>query len=424
MDFLVLGALEVWSDNARIALPSVRHQRALAPLLLAPNRVVSMTRLVAATWNDDPPATAVKQVQNCVSALRERLGCGSGVIVTDGPGYRAVLADEELDMLRFRRDFDRAQRLAADGNHRDAVTVAQRALQLWRGPALDGLGADALIGPITRLNEQRANAIGLCLGWRLQLGETHEVVEELTELVAQHPLHERLHAQFMVALDRSGRQADALAVFHGLRARLVDELGVDPGAELQQSYASILARTQRRSPPSPDAAQAEALPVPVSRAMEHLAVAVRRQWTDEAEMRSLNRPEPVALRWSRTARPVSSVAAAGPAEHPSAGLPERLVQSGELNDIAATFRQIQPRQLVILGEPGAGKTVMAILLTLGLLADPQPDEPVPVLLPLASWNPRREHLHTWMAGTGRGVSRAGQQGRLRSGCGGPSGARR
>jgi DNA-binding SARP family transcriptional activator len=372
MDFRVLGTLEVWSGEARIALPSARHQRVLAALLLAPNRVVPITGLVAAMWNDEPPATATKQVRNCVSALRERLGGGSSVIVTDGPGYGVVLADEELDMLRFRRGFDRAQRLATDANLFDAVAEGRRALQLWRGPALDGLEADALIAPISRLDEQRANAMALCLGWRLQLGESHEVVAELTELVAQHPLNERLHAQLMVALDRSGRQAEALAVFHGIRARLVDELGVDPGAELQRSYAAVLAGTERRPPPATAAeqtyaAQMEAFSAPVSRAMEHLAAAVRRHWTDDVDMRLLNRPQLVALRWCRTARPVSSVAAADPVEHPPAGRLEQPVPSGVLNDTAAAFRQIQPRQMVVLGEPGAGKTVVAILLTLALL---------------------------------------------------------
>lgn len=407
MEFRVLGPLEVWSEEARIALPGARHQRALAALLLAPNRVVSIAGLMAAMWNDEPPATAVKQVQNCVSALRERLGCGSDVIVTDGPGYRVVLTDDELDMLRFQRGFDRARGLAAEAKLDEAVAEARRALRLWRGPALHGLEADALVGSITRLDEQRTDAAALCLDWRLQLGESHEVVGELTELVAQHPLNERLHARLMTALDRSGRQADALAVFHDVRGRLVEELGVDPGAELQQSYTDILAGAERRASSSSsttstathaDVAATEPRSLPLARAKEHLAVAVRRQWTDEAEMRSLNRPEPVALRWSRTARPVSGVAAALPAERPPAQESGQLVFSGELAEIAGAFRSIQPRQLVVLGEPGAGKTVVAMLLTLSLLADRQPDEPVPVLFPLASWDPRREHLHTWMSG--------------------------
>ncbi len=387
MDFRVLGTLEVWTESGRVMLPSVRHQRVLAALLLAPNSVVPMSRLVDAVWDDEPPMTATKQIQNCVSVLRERLGRGHDLIVTDGPGYQMTIVDDELDAMRFRRGMVMAQQLAAEGSLSRAVDVARDALRLWRGPALDGLDAAALAGPITKLNEQRYNAIEACAEWQLELDEHQAVVEELGELVAFHPLRERMHGQLMVALDGVGRSADALAVFSALRARLVDELGMEPGADLRAQQVRILART-RGEPSSP----ARGVPkASADHAPRQLAAAVARQWTTEVEMRSLNRPEPVPLTWSSTGRPVAAEATLPP----RAG--ERLMFSGDLRDVVAKFRQVRSRQLVVLGDPGAGKSVLAMLFTLSLLADRRNGDPVPVLLPLASWNPHREHLRHWLA---------------------------
>lgn len=126
----------------------------------------------------------------------------------------------------------------------------------------------------------------------------------------------------------------------------------------------------------------------LDRAMRELAVAVRHQWEVEAEIRHLHRPRPMVVTWAPTGRPVTTHA---PVTDGSAGL------HGDLTTIVGDFRAVSATQLVVLGEPGAGKTVAAILLTLGLLADPRPSEPVPVLLPLASWNPREQHLHTWLS---------------------------
>jgi DNA-binding SARP family transcriptional activator len=387
MDFRVLGTLEVWTDAGRVMLPSPRHQRVLAALLLAPNSVVPIARLADAVWHDEPPMTATKQIQNCVSVLRERLGRERDVIITDGPGYRLSIVDDELDAIRFQRGVVVAQKFAAEGSLRRAVGTARDALRLWRGPALDGLDAVALAGPVTKLNEQRYNAVEMCAEWQLQLGEHQTVIEELGELVAFHPLRERMHGQLMTALDGCRRPADALAVFSALRARLVNELGVEPGPELRAQQARILAGTRGRSSPAP--------PVSADRAPRQLAAAVTRQWTTEVEMRSLNRPEPVPLTWSSTGRPVTAGAALTRRNVASRG--ERLVFSGDLRDVVAKFRQVRSRQLVVLGDPGAGKSVLAMLFTLGLLADRREGEPVPVLLPLASWNPHREHLRHWLA---------------------------
>jgi DNA-binding SARP family transcriptional activator len=390
MEFRVLGPLEIWTGEGRLVLAGSRYQRVLATLLLTPNTVVPIGRLIEATWDTEPPATSTKQIQNCVSGLRDRLGdADQRIIVTDGPGYRIVVGEDELDLLRFTRAAAHARRLAEQGALREGVREIRSALKLWRGPALEGLDGIVLSGRAVRLDEQRLDAFERCVDWQLALGQHREIVDELAEAAAEHPLRERVHAQLMLALDRAGRQADALRVFERLRATLVEELGLDPGPEVRELHERVLRGETRpeRPPDEPDE---------LDRAARELATAIGRQWTAEAELRSLDRPKPVPLTWSSTEREVtaaaSSVLDARPGE-----VPERLVLSGDLTDIVPKFRQVPARQLVVLGEPGAGKSVLAILLTLGLLADRRPGEPVPVLLPLASWNPHTEHLHAWLA---------------------------
>ena len=149
---------------------------------------------------------------------------------------------------------------------------------------------------------------------------------------------------------------------------------------------------ERRSA-STDANQALRL----DQAASKLADAVYRQWTYEAKLRHLRRPRPLRVRWSTTIRPVSAQPAAVLGEGAMPGRPTRLKLRGDLYGVITAFRQLPARQLIVLGEPGAGKTVLAMLFTLDLLDTRAPDEPAPVLLPLSSWNPHAEHLHTWLA---------------------------
>ncbi|WP_285640475.1 BTAD domain-containing putative transcriptional regulator [Lentzea sp. NBRC 102530] len=396
MDFRVLGPLQVWDGGTRLALPGSRHQRVLAALLLTPNAVVTIGRLVEATWDGEPPATATKQVQNCVSALRDRLGdTGQRIIVTDGPGYRVVVGEDDLDLLRFTALVARARQAGERGAAREAVTEMRAALRLWRGPALSGLGASALDGRAARLDEQRLDAFEACVDWQLALGQHRQVVDELAEVAAENPLRERVHGQLMLALDRCERQADALLVFERLRTTLAEELGLDPGQEIRDLHERVL-RGETRPPARPADADGFARPGELDRAAAELAAAIGRQWTAEVELRSLDRPRPVPLTWASTAREVAAAASSVLGTRPGE-VPERLELSGDLTDVVESLRKIPARQLVVLGEPGAGKSVLAILLTLGLLADPRPGEPVPVLLSLTSWNPHTEHLHAWLA---------------------------
>ena len=377
MRFRILGTLEVRAYGDRVTLASPRQQRALAALLLTPNSVVPVERLIDALWEDEPPATAVKQVRNCVSALRSRLGEAGAMIVTDGPGYRLQTGSDDLDSLRFRRHVAAARGLAGQAKLADAAEEIRAALALWRGPALDGLRTTTLAGRAAVLDEQRADAVELGAEWRLRLGETGEVVRELTEFCGEHPTRELAHLLLMRALAKEGRYAEASTLFHGLRRRLADELGVDPNPDLRRLHDRILAEATASDPePEPETLPAHRR---FDRAVTELAEAGSWQGRAEAELRSRHRPQPIVVRWSAVAR---------------GGRPAR----GDLDDLAETFAALPERQLVVLGDPGSGKSVLALMLTLELLRTRAPGSPVPVLLSLASWDPRREHLDRWLAG--------------------------
>ncbi|WP_329048564.1 NACHT domain-containing protein [Amycolatopsis sp. NBC_01488] len=379
MRFRILGTLEVRASGDRVALASPRQQRALATLLLNPNSVVPVERMIDALWEDEPPATAVKQVRNCVSALRSRLGETGGMIVTDGPGYRLQAGIDDLDSLRFRRHVTAARALAGQAKLVDAVEEIRGALALWRGPALDGLRTTTLTGRAAVLDEQRADAVELCAEWQLRLGETGEVVRELTQFCGEHPMREYSHLHLMRALAKEGRYAEASTLFHGLRRRLADELGVDPNPDLRRLHEQILAEAAPSAPAPAPVTETPPEHHQFDRAVAELAEAVTWQWRAEAELRSLHRPQPIVLRWSARPRP---------------GTPAR---RGDFDDLAETFAALPVRQLVVLGDPGSGKSVLALMLTLELLRTRAPGSPVPVLLSLASWDPRRDHLDHWLA---------------------------
>ncbi|MFI8304069.1 BTAD domain-containing putative transcriptional regulator [Streptomyces sp. NPDC085927] len=238
--FLLLGPLEGWSQGTRLRLSGTIQERVLATLLLEPGRLVPVPRLVEAAWEENPPATAGHQVRKAVADLRRRIPRGSEVIVTDGPGYRAALAGVRLDLLEFGAHLRSAASAESAGRIPDAVRELTAALALWRGPVLAGTGAAVIDAAATILEERRVTAAEQLFALRLTRGDGKALVADLRDLVAAHPLRETLRGQLMLALYRSGRQAEALEEYGRVRALLAEELGVDPGPHLAGLYEDML----------------------------------------------------------------------------------------------------------------------------------------------------------------------------------------
>jgi DNA-binding SARP family transcriptional activator len=235
IDFRILGPLEVETEDGLLALGGQKQRALLGLLLMRVGEVIATDRLVDQLWGEQPPRTATTSLQNHVSQLRKLLG--ADVIVTRPPGYVLQIDAESLDLARF-------QRLVAEARSAEAAERAEmlgQALGLWRGPPLADLAFETFAqGEIRRLEELRLAAVEERIDAQLELGESSALVPELEALVAALPSRERPRAQLMLALYRSGRQTEALDVYHDARKALADELGLDPGPKLQQLYASIL----------------------------------------------------------------------------------------------------------------------------------------------------------------------------------------
>ncbi len=235
LDFRILGPLEVSDAGEPIQLHGQKQRALLALLLLEPNRVVSTDRLVDALWGEEPPRTAGTSLQNFISQLRKLLGIET--LVTKPPGYELRLAPEQLDLERFRRLVEEAQREQPLGR----ADKLRKALAIWRGPPLADLGFESFAqSEIGRLEELRLAVVEDRIEADLDAGRDAELVGELETIAEEHPLRERPRAQLMLALYRAGRQAEALQIYHDTRRVLVEELGIDPSPTLQQLHGSIL----------------------------------------------------------------------------------------------------------------------------------------------------------------------------------------
>jgi DNA-binding SARP family transcriptional activator len=247
MRFLVLGPLEVETDNGPVVLGGQKERLLLAQLLTRPNQVVPVEALVLGLWGEHPPVTAAKTLQSHVVRLRRALepararGVAGAVLVTREPGYLLRVAPGALDAARFEELTAAGRRALADGSVELAGSLLREALGLWRGRAFEEfLGADFGAAESDRLAELRLAAMEDRLEADLRLGRHRELAAELEGLLRDHPLRERLWAQLLLALYRSGRQADALLAYQRARSILVEELGIDPGAELRRLQAAIL----------------------------------------------------------------------------------------------------------------------------------------------------------------------------------------
>ena len=247
MQFRILGPLEVLDGQHLVELGRPKQRALLAVLLVHANQVVALDRLIEELWGQQPPAQATASLQAYVSNLRRALEPGRRaqtpprVLVTQPPGYRLVVAAEDLDAARFVTLAEEGHRQLEGGRPGPADQVLREALGLWRGPALADVADEAFAqAERQRLEELRLVALEDRLAAELALGRHAGAAAELGELVGRYPFRERLHGLLMVALYRSGRQAEALGVFQSVRRILGEELGIDPSPWLRRLEGDIL----------------------------------------------------------------------------------------------------------------------------------------------------------------------------------------
>lgn len=234
--FAVLGPLAVESPPGHWpVLRGDRQRTLLAVLLVNANQHVHVDVLVEALWPERPPKSYASNLHTYLSRLRERI---DGLRVEHGPlGYRLCVEPDELDLLVFRSAVAEGQRAgdaaAASGHYR-------RALAQWRGPVLAGLHVPRLDADVARLESERLAVFEDCVDAELTAGRHGELTGELQAMITEHPLRERLAAQLMIALHRAGRQGDSLEIYRRLRTTLIEELGVEPGAEVRRVHAAVL----------------------------------------------------------------------------------------------------------------------------------------------------------------------------------------
>jgi predicted ATPase len=320
MDFQILGPLEVRSERGVVGLEGLKPRAVLAVLLLHPNEPVSTERLAVALWGQDAPPGAVKTVQVHVSRLRKALGDPEAVTTTPA-GYRLRVRPGELDAECFAHGVAEGRRALEVGDAERAGVVLREALELWHGPALADLEFESFAAAeIARLEEQRLAALEVRVEADLARGAHGALVSELQELRAEHPTRERLTAQLMLALYRSGRQAEALEVYRDARQILIEQAGLEPDAELQQLHQAIL----RHDPPLSLPTSVEAL---------------------DLEVVGLDVP----------VRPGSGPRSALPAS------PNRTVGRGDqIDSVGERLRAGSVRLLTLVGPGGVGKTRLAL----------------------------------------------------------------
>ncbi len=264
--FAALGPLEVWrSPGERVRVDQRKKRALLLTLLLSPGRWISVEHLRLALWQDAPPRSALGNIKTYLSELRHSLPPPPGMTTAAplvasvspasailrrpvGPGriesrpgeYRLIVRADEIDVVRFERTAERGRAAARAGAPRQAADLFERALGWWRGCAFDELPAEVGGAESLRLEEARWAVREELIDARLELGEHDRVLPMLRALTLEHPTRERLWAQLLVALEHSGRRAEALSEYRALYRRLVTDLGIEPGAELRRVHQQVL----------------------------------------------------------------------------------------------------------------------------------------------------------------------------------------
>ncbi len=259
MDFRILGSLEAAENGRSLALGGTQQRALLALLLIHRNRALTIDRLVDELWGGRPPPTAVKTLQGYVSNLRKSLP--ADMIVTRGRGYMLNVAPNQVDVARFEAMVAEGRQALRDGDPAIASKRLSSALALWRGDPLSDFAYEPFAqSEIARLEELRLAALEDRIDADLALGKHAALVGELEPLAHEHPSRERLTGQLMLALYRSGRQAEALESYRKARRALVDELGIEPGPALQELERAILAQDPALEPPAPTSTLGRLLP--------------------------------------------------------------------------------------------------------------------------------------------------------------------
>ncbi|MEU6199653.1 AfsR/SARP family transcriptional regulator [Streptomyces sp. NPDC047061] len=267
MDIGLLGALNVRENGASIAPTAPKPRQVLALLALHADQVVSVPTLIEELWAGTPPRSARTTLQTYVLQLREliaaalRRGADPGgaaarsakdVLETLPGGYLLAAGGGGSDIREFDRLREQGGRAMDDGNLAGASGTLRQALDLWSGPPFADVPTGVHLGTeARRLEESRLFALDQRIEADLRLGRHRELLAELTVLTSRHPSHENLHAQFMLALYRSGRRGEALLAYQRLRTLLVRDLGLEPSARLRRLQQSILTATAENPGPPP-----------------------------------------------------------------------------------------------------------------------------------------------------------------------------
>ncbi|MEV4710334.1 BTAD domain-containing putative transcriptional regulator [Micromonospora sp. NPDC049374] len=345
----------MYSDGTPLPLQGTRERRILGLLAANSDRLVPLNQLVDAVWDDEPPVTAGTQVRNRISRMRRAWGSvverPEDILVTESGGYLLRLDGHSLDMVDYERDVDTARGLVPTGEWAEVVRLLRSALGRWRGPALAGIGGNVIAAAATRLEEHRLSVTEECLGHELALGRNAELIDELHALTEAHPFRERLNHHLMLALYRSGRQADALAHFQRYTGLLREEMGLTPGPELQELHTAILRQSPSIGSPPTATPLVTAVVAPAQRVGDDARQAVRR-------------PEP---------EPASPPPAGGPsapaplAARPAQLPPDMIDFTGRAAELARLDEFLPGdeapgpglRIVVIAGTAGVGKTALA-----------------------------------------------------------------
>ncbi|MFK0296116.1 AfsR/SARP family transcriptional regulator [Streptomyces sp. NPDC090442] len=267
--FAVLGPVRAWRGNEPLPVGSPQQRALLAALLLRRGGIATIPELVDCLWGDEPPHSAMPGIRTYASRLRKALG--PEVVVSESGGYGIRVPDASLDLREAERLAEEAERAASSGDRASAHRLISAALDLWEGEPLAGVPGPFAEIQRTQLYEWRLHLTEERLELDLEAGRHSEAVTELTALTAAHPLRERLRELLMLALYRSGRQAEALAVYADVRRLLSDELGVDPRAQLSELHMRMLRadpELSRQAPQEPTTERAglprpSQLPAPV-----------------------------------------------------------------------------------------------------------------------------------------------------------------